>query len=101
MKAIVTGSAGFIGSHLCEELLSRGYEVTGVDSFLDYYPRTIKESNMHGFRNHSGFRFIGKDILDVDWTSELSDADVLFHLAAQAGVRASWSKSFVIYTKNN
>ena len=101
MKAIVTGSAGFIGSHLCEELLSRGYEVTGVDSFLDYYPRVIKESNMKDFQDHPRFRFIERNILDVDWTKELSDTDVIFHLAAQAGVRASWSKSFVIYTKNN
>lgn len=101
MKAIVTGSAGFIGSHLCEELLSCGYDVTGVDSFLDYYPRTIKESNMKNFQDHPRFRFVEKNILEVDWNKELSDTDVVFHLAAQAGVRASWSKNFVVYTKNN
>lgn len=101
MKAIVTGCAGFIGSHLTEELLSRGYQVTGVDSFLDYYPRNIKESNMSTFRNNPTFRFIEKNILDVDWSKEIPGQDVIFHLAAQAGVRASWSKSFIIYTKNN
>jgi nucleoside-diphosphate-sugar epimerase len=101
MKAIVTGCAGFIGSHLTEELLSQGYSVTGVDSFLDYYPREIKESNMSSFRKHSAFRFIEKNILDIDWPAELKGQDVIFHLAAQAGVRASWSKNFIIYTKNN
>ena len=101
MKAIVTGCAGFIGSHLTEELLSRGYDVTGIDSFLDYYPRNIKESNMSSFRNHTAFRFIERNILDVDWSNEIPGSDVIFHLAAQAGVRASWSKSFLIYTKNN
>jgi len=101
VKAIVTGCAGFIGSHLCEELLSRGYEVTGVDFFLDYYPRPIKESNIANFRHHPRFRFVEKNILDVDWAAELANQDILFHLAAQAGVRASWSKNFVVYTKNN
>ena len=101
MKAIVTGCAGFIGSHLTEELLRRGYQVTGVDSFLDYYPRNIKESNMASFEKNPAFRFIEKNILDVDWATELRGQDVVFHLAAQAGVRASWSKSFIIYTKNN
>ncbi len=101
MKAIVTGAAGFIGSHLCEELLQRGYEVTGVDSFLDYYPRWIKESNLQNFIDSSRFHLIAKDILDIDWSPILSETDVLFHLAAQAGVRASWSKNFTVYTKNN
>src|SRR5688572_26501336 len=101
MKAIVTGAAGFIGSHLSEELLKRGYKVTGVDSFLDYYPRSIKESNLKNLRDKDGFQLIEQNILDLEWGPLLADTDVLFHLAAQAGVRVSWSKNFVIYTKNN
>jgi nucleoside-diphosphate-sugar epimerase len=101
MKAIVTGAAGFIGSHLCEELMSKGHEVIGVDSFLDYYPRWIKESNLEKLRNMPGFQLLEQNILDVDWAPLLSNTDVVFHLAAQAGVRASWSKNFIVYTKNN
>lgn len=100
MKALVTGAAGFIGSHLCEALLAGGYRVTGIDSFLDYYPRWIKEGNLSGFLHHPGFRFLEQDLLETDW-EKLLDVDVVFHLAAQAGVRASWGSSFLIYTKNN
>ena len=101
MKAIVTGAAGFIGSHLCEQLLARGYDVTGVDSFLDYYPRWIKESNILNAQQSSSFRLLEENILDLNWSELLKDTDVVFHLAAQAGVRASWSKNFIVYTKNN
>ena len=101
MKAIVTGAAGFIGSHLCEQLLARGYDVTGVDSFLDYYPRWIKESNILNAQQSSSFRLLEQNILDLNWSELLKDTDVVFHLAAQAGVRASWSKNFIVYTKNN
>ena len=101
MKAIVTGAAGFVGSHLCETLLSKGYQVTGVDSFLDYYPRPIKNSNLTKLIGASGFELIEQNILDIEWRPILEQTDMVFHLAAQAGVRASWSKNFVIYTKNN
>ena len=101
MKTIVTGAAGFIGSHLCEQLLSRGDQVTGVDSFLDYYPRWIKESNLENLAKNRNFRLIEQNILDIEWNPLLKDTDIVFHLAAQAGVRASWSKNFIIYTKNN
>lgn len=101
MKTIVTGAAGFIGSHLCERLLSEGHEVTGVDSFLDYYPRWIKEMNLSRLRESTSFQLIEKNILEVNWPTLLAGVDVVFHLAAQAGVRASWSKNFVVYTRNN
>ena len=101
MKAIVTGAAGFIGSHLCQELLSQGHDVTGVDSFLDYYPRWIKESNLEKLKNHPAFHLLEGNILDFNWGPILTKTDLVFHLAAQAGVRASWSKNFVVYTKNN
>jgi UDP-glucose 4-epimerase len=101
MKTIVTGAAGFIGSHLCERLLAEGHEVVGIDSFLDYYPRWIKEMNLSRLRESTSFQLIEKNILDVDWRGALEGVDVVFHLAAQAGVRASWSDNFVVYTRNN
>ena len=101
MRAIVTGAAGFIGSHLSEKLLSSGIDVVGIDSFLDYYPRRIKEMNLEASRQHDRFRFLEQNLLDVRWPEVLEGTDVIFHLAAQAGVRASWSENFLIYTKNN
>ncbi len=101
MKIVVTGAAGFIGSHLCQSLLSKGHDVTGVDSFLDYYPRWIKEMNLEEIKSNPSFHFIEKNILEMNWLDLLDGTDVVYHLAAQAGVRASWGQSFLIYTKNN
>jgi UDP-glucose 4-epimerase len=101
MKTIVTGAAGFIGSHLAEHLLAAGHQVIGIDSFLDYYPRFVKEMNLARLTKHPQFQFQELNILDADWKSLLKDTTHVFHLAAQAGVRASWSKNFVVYTKNN
>ncbi|MFA4826206.1 MAG: NAD-dependent epimerase/dehydratase family protein [Methanoregula sp.] len=98
MKALVTGCAGFIGSHLTDRLLKEGYDVTGIDCFTDYYPRSIKESNIRDCRKNSHFTFIEKDILEID---SFPAVDYIFHEAAQAGVRASWGSSFAIYTRNN
>ena len=55
MRCVVTGAAGFIGSHLCERLLRDGHEVTGIDSFVPYYPKHYKESNLSGLLGRSGF----------------------------------------------
>ncbi len=98
MKALVTGCAGFIGSHLTERLLKEGFEVIGIDCFTDYYSREIKEKNIENALNHDEFEFIEKDILNME---EYPEVDYIFHEAAQAGVRASWGKSFEIYTRNN
>ena len=98
MKALVTGCAGFIGSHLVDKLLEQGYEVIGIDCFTDYYSREIKEANISNALNNKNFEFIEEDILNLN---KYPDVDYVFHLAAQAGVRASWGKSFEIYTRNN
>jgi nucleoside-diphosphate-sugar epimerase len=98
MKALVTGCAGFIGSTLTDRLLAEGYEVIGIDRFADYYPREIKERNIAGAIGNPHFTLIEEDILQVEAFPEV---DYVFHLAAQAGVRASWGKSFEVYTRDN
>jgi len=101
MKCIVTGAAGFIGSSISDRLLNDGHEVTGVDCFVDYYPRSIKEKNLERAKGFDRYRFIEGDLLELDLVTLLEGADLVFHQAAQAGVRASWGKSFSIYTDNN
>jgi UDP-glucose 4-epimerase len=101
MKALVTGVAGFIGSHLCEYLIKRGLRVVGIDNFMDYYHRSIKEANIAGLRKDQDFEFIEASLLEVDLVGLLDGIDVVFHQSAQAGVRASWGQSFKIYSDNN
>lgn len=97
-SALVTGGAGFIGSHMVGKLLSLGYEVIGLDCFTDYYSRDIKEKNVESALTNEKYNFIEADILDMKTFPEV---DYVFHLAAQAGVRASWGKRFDMYTRNN
>jgi UDP-glucose 4-epimerase len=101
MKAFVTGVAGFIGSHLAENLLSGGYEVVGIDNFLDNYGRHIKDANLAGLTSRQNFQFIGGDLLQSDLKELLRDVNYVFHLAAQPGVRTSWGAEFARYTENN
>lgn len=101
MKALVTGAAGFIGSHLCEALLARGAEIVGLDCFTDYYARSLKEANLEVNKHRAGFRFIETRIQDADLRGLLSGTTHVFHLAAQAGVRKSWGRDFRVYSDNN
>lgn len=101
MKIVVTGAAGFIGSNLCRELVARGHVVTGIDAFTDYYPRWMKERNVSPLRSEPGFELLERDLDTLELPAVLEGADAVFHLAAQAGVRASWGRSFDIYTRNN
>ena len=101
MKALVTGAAGFIASHLCGELLDRGAEVTGIDCFADYYPRAIKEANLAGLTPRPRFSFVESTIQRADLGRLLEGVTHVFHLAAQAGVRKSWGQDFRVYTTNN
>jgi len=101
VKALVTGCAGFIGSHVAGTLLDQGATVVGIDCFTDYYPRSIKESNLAANSGRTGFRFIEDRIQDVDPSRLLDGVSHVFHLAAQAGVRKSWGRDFRAYTENN
>jgi UDP-glucose 4-epimerase len=101
MRALVTGSAGFIGSHLTGLLLDRGAQVTGIDCFTDYYARSIKEANLAHSQGREGFRFVEARLQDTDLPRLLDGVTHVFHLAAQAGVRKSWGRDFRTYTENN
>ena len=101
MKVLVTGVAGFIGSHVAEALLARGDTVTGVDCFLDYYPRAVKERNLAGPRSHASFEFVEADLATAELAPLTDGCDAVIHLAAQAGVRASWGQDFRIYVDSN
>jgi len=101
MKAIVTGVAGFVGSHLAEGLVAQGYEVVGYDCFTPYYPAWCKRANLADISRSDQFALVERDIVDVDWKAVLEDADVVCHLAAQPGVRASWGEEFATYVRNN
>ncbi|HKZ32202.1 MAG TPA: NAD-dependent epimerase/dehydratase family protein [Vicinamibacteria bacterium] len=101
MKAVVTGAAGFIGSHLASSLLEAGQEVLGIDCFTDYYPRALKEANLAPLRDHARFRLVEERLQDAELPRHLEGASAVFHLAAQAGVRASWGREFAHYTEHN
>lgn len=98
---IVTGAAGFIGSRLSEALLERGERVIGIDCFSDYYSLEQKRYHVTPLLAYSQFKLIEQDILDLDWSVLLDDVDVVFHQAAQAGVRASWGQKFHLYSERN
>ncbi|HET9040201.1 MAG TPA: NAD-dependent epimerase/dehydratase family protein [Gemmatimonadales bacterium] len=89
-RVLVTGAAGFIGSHLVEALARRGDEVVGIDNFDPFYPRAMKERNLRETGRPPGFRFHEQDILDVAGLQRhLTPETVIVHLAARAGVRPS------------
>ena len=91
MRLLVTGAAGFIGSHLVERLLDRGDDVVGLDSFDDFYDPAVKRRNISAARDHSGFRLLEGDIRDARWLRESipGSIDCIVHLAARPGVRPS------------
>jgi nucleoside-diphosphate-sugar epimerase len=91
MKCVVTGAAGFIGSHLCEQLLQAGHEVTGLDAFIPYYAPEVKERNLTQAQAHPRFRFQRLDLRFEAPDAVLADADAVFHLAAMPGLVQSWA----------
>jgi UDP-glucuronate 4-epimerase len=102
MRALVTGCAGFIGSHLTEALLADGAGVIGVDCFNDNYQRPPKLQNLnHQAKDWERFEFVPIDLSLGDLDDLVAEADVVFHLAAEPGVRASWGARFERYVRNN
>ncbi|HET9290814.1 MAG TPA: NAD-dependent epimerase/dehydratase family protein [Actinomycetes bacterium] len=101
MIALVTGAAGFVGSHLSAALLDDGAEVLGVDAFTDYYSRLRKEQNLAHLRGRPGFSFLEDDLSEAPLAPLLDGVDCVFHLAGQPGVRASWGPDFVQYVRHN
>ena len=101
MRSMVTGVAGFIGSHLAERLLEDNHEVLGVDCFTDYYPKSLKEANLKRLLTQPSFSFLEENLLAANLTELLRGCDYVFHQAAQAGVRSSWGAEFEIYTALN
>jgi nucleoside-diphosphate-sugar epimerase len=115
---VVTGAAGFIGSRLTDRLPADGHTVVGLDSFEDYYPRALKEANLEGGRANPAFTLHEANILELAAEAPPGGPEAggvqgsalaallrgcarVYHLAAQAGVRASWGSSFEVYTRNN
>jgi nucleoside-diphosphate-sugar epimerase len=101
LRVVVTGVAGFIGSHLSERLLAAGHDVVGIDCFADYYERARKEQNLDKSRSHERFHFEAADLVDADLAPLLDGADVVYHLAGQPGVRPSWGNQFDRYVRDN
>ncbi len=99
--ALVTGCAGFIGSHLCERLIGHGYRVTGVDSFTDFYPRERKEANLAELRDEPAFELAELDLAEDELEPLMRGVGEIYHLAAQAGVRGSFGATFALYARNN
>ena len=100
MKCMVTGAAGFIGSHLCERLVQDGHDVVGIDAFIPYYPRSIKDANLAPLQSQRGFTFHPLDLRTDSLAGALDGVESVFHLAAMAGLVKSWTE-FDVYQSCN
>jgi nucleoside-diphosphate-sugar epimerase len=101
MRALVTGCAGFVGSHLTESLLGDGHQVLGVDCFNDNYAREQKLRNLRHAQSWEAFDFVPLDLARGDLRDIVEECEVVFHLAAEPGVRSSWGGRFDSYLRNN
>lgn len=100
MRTVVTGAAGFVGSHLCTRLLEQGHEVAGIDVLTDFYDVSRKEANLFVLSDWDAFSFHRTDLRQAP--RQLFDgAEVVFHLAGQPGVRPSWGPEFALYVERN
>lgn len=98
MNILVTGAAGFIGSHLAERLIDLGHSVQGLDCFTDYYARALKELNASQVKD-KGVVFLPLDLAEDDLSAVVNDAEIVYHVAAQPGISAT--TTFETYVRNN
>jgi UDP-glucuronate 4-epimerase len=101
VHVVVTGCAGFVGSHLVEANLDAGHTVLGVDCLTPYYDVAVKKAVLDGLLARSGFTFADADLRSAELEPLLQGADVVYHEAGQPGVRLSWSDGFVDYIGHN
>ena len=101
MRAVITGTAGFIGSRLAAEALRLGWPVAGIDCLRTYYDVGQKRANLAALEPVTGFEFTCADLATADLVPLLEGADVIFHLAGQPGVRGSWNAGFNDYCIDN
>ena len=101
MHILVTGCAGFIGSHTTERLLRDGHTVRGVDCFTDNYDPALKRASLRDATANPGFELIEADLVSADPHALLQGIDAVLHLAGQPGVRDSWASGFEIYVQRN
>jgi len=101
MRTLVTGAAGFVGAHLCAYLLEQGNNVVGIDAMTDYYDVRRKEANLASLSSWDSFTFRRQDLLTAPPRRLLDGVEVVFHLAGQPGVRASWGPEFAAYVSRN
>jgi UDP-glucose 4-epimerase len=101
VRALITGCAGFIGSHLAESLLGEGHDVVGIDCFSDFYEKPEKLRNLAPAREWEAFEFLPLDLTRDPLDDAVAGCDVIFHLAGEPGVRSSWGQRFETYVRNN
>ena len=101
MHVLVTGAAGFIGSHTVERLLADGHRVRGVDCFTDNYDPALKRANAALLDGRDGWELVEADLVTADVAALLDDVDAVLHLAGQPGVRDSWAQGFDAYVQRN
>jgi predicted glycosyltransferase/nucleoside-diphosphate-sugar epimerase len=101
VRCLVTGVAGFVGSHLAERLIALGHEVVGIDAFTPYYAPTLKRRNIAALRDHLQFALVEDDLGEMALAPLVDGVDWVFHLAGQPGVRASWGEQFSEYARHN
>jgi len=100
-QVVVTGAAGFVGSHLVDTLLAQGYTVVGIDCFTPYYSPAAKRQNLEGALESDRFTLVDADLREADLVTLFAGCDTVFHQAAQPGVRLSWSEGFSEYSSHN
>ena len=101
MRTVITGVGGFIGSSLADALLKKGHQVTGIDSFTNYYDPLVKRENLLSAQASNQFELVEADLASSEIEELLSQDDTVFHLAGQPGVRASWGEGFLDYVSWN